>query len=210
MKTHTLSHVAVSVPPGTLTDEYRNEVLAFYGGLLGWREIDALRLPDRLTILVGHGCYLNLRERSDAMTSTGYEHFGVLVRSPEDLEQVWEELHTKYPDVNVEPESMTEGGHRTVPVLPPAPARSRDPVLPRRRPTLKVFARADDTYCRRSSQKPFQPTRVAPRARVQAAPLLGGRGARCRARARRPTARSPRPAPASGRRRFGADRSRPG
>ena len=113
MKTHTLSHVAVSVPPGTLTDDYRNEVLTFYGELLGWREIEDLRLPDRLTIAIGPACYLNLRERSDAMTATGYEHFGVLVRSPEDLDQVWDELHTKYPDVNVEPQSTTDGGHRT-------------------------------------------------------------------------------------------------
>ena len=35
-----LSHIAMSVSRGTLTDEYRAELLRFYGELLGWREID--------------------------------------------------------------------------------------------------------------------------------------------------------------------------
>jgi hypothetical protein len=114
MKTHSLSHVAMSVPPGTLTDAYREEVLDFYGALLGWREIDELRLPDRLTIAVGRGCYVNVRERAEAMTATGYEHFGVLVRSADDLDHVVHELRTKHPHITVAPQSTTEGGHRTI------------------------------------------------------------------------------------------------
>jgi catechol-2,3-dioxygenase len=114
MKTHSLSHVAMSVPPGTLTDAYRKEVLDFYGDLLGWREMEDLRLPDRLTIAVGRGCYVNVRERDDAMTATGYEHFGVLVRSADDLAHVTKELQTKHPDVAVTPQSTTEGGHHTI------------------------------------------------------------------------------------------------
>jgi hypothetical protein len=114
MKTHSLSHVAMSVPPGTLTDAYRKEVLEFYGELFGWREIEALRLPDRLTIAVGRSCYVNVRERADAMTATGYEHFGVLVRSAEDLEHVTNELRAKHPHITVAPQSTTEGGYRTI------------------------------------------------------------------------------------------------
>ncbi len=114
MKTQSLTHVAMSVPPGTLTDAYRKEVLDFYGELLGWREIESLRLPDRLTIAVGRGCYINVRERPDAMAVTGYEHFGVLLRSADDLESVLNELRTKHPQVTLPPESTTEGGHRTV------------------------------------------------------------------------------------------------
>src|ERR1700674_4226348 len=40
-----LNHVAMSVPSGTLTDNYRSELLEFYGGLFGWREMEAFRLP---------------------------------------------------------------------------------------------------------------------------------------------------------------------
>src|SRR3954454_1836383 len=70
MKTHSLSHVAMSVPPGTLTDAYRKEVLDFYGELFDWREMEELRLPDRLTLAVGSHFYVNLRERPNAATIT--------------------------------------------------------------------------------------------------------------------------------------------
>jgi hypothetical protein len=33
-----LSHVAMSVPEGTLTDEFRAELLGFYGRILGWTD----------------------------------------------------------------------------------------------------------------------------------------------------------------------------
>ena len=40
-----LTHVAMSVPEGTLTDAYRERLLEFYGRILGWREMEALRRP---------------------------------------------------------------------------------------------------------------------------------------------------------------------
>src|SRR4051812_1797441 len=52
-RSQALSHVAMSVPPGTLTDEWRAQVLDFYGEVFGWKEMDEFRLPDRLTISVG-------------------------------------------------------------------------------------------------------------------------------------------------------------
>ena len=85
-----LNHVAMSVPHGSQTDDFRADVNKFYGELLGWREIDALRLPDRMTITVGQGTYINVRERDDAMQATGYEHFGVVVSTAEELEEVRE------------------------------------------------------------------------------------------------------------------------
>src|SRR5918994_4983767 len=47
------SHVTMNVPEGTLTEEYRARLLEFYGRMLGWREMESLRLPDRLTVAVG-------------------------------------------------------------------------------------------------------------------------------------------------------------
>ena len=38
----TLNHVAMSVASGTLTDEWRAELLEFYGALFGWREIESI------------------------------------------------------------------------------------------------------------------------------------------------------------------------
>ena len=47
VKSKGLSHVAMSVAEGTLTEEYREELLGFYGDYFRWREIEQLRLPDR-------------------------------------------------------------------------------------------------------------------------------------------------------------------
>jgi hypothetical protein len=43
-----ISHVAMSVPVGTLTEEFRAEVLRFYGGFFGWsqRGVDRHELGD--------------------------------------------------------------------------------------------------------------------------------------------------------------------
>ena len=40
--------------------------------------MEDFRRPDRLTIAVGR-TYINVRERADAATYNGYEHFGVAV-----------------------------------------------------------------------------------------------------------------------------------
>lgn len=90
-----LTHVAMGVPIGTLTESYRSALLNFYGELLGWREIKRLRLPDRLTIFVGESAYINLREQPESIGGEKYEHFGVLVGSSEEVDDVWESLRDR-------------------------------------------------------------------------------------------------------------------
>jgi hypothetical protein len=101
-KSQHLSHVAMSVPPGTLTDEWRARVLDFYGELFGWREMDELRLPDRLTIAVGSS-YINVRERADAPAYNGYEHFGVVFPSADEVRQLWNAVSKSDAAVTLEP-----------------------------------------------------------------------------------------------------------
>lgn len=105
-----LTHVAMSVPGGTLTDAYRTRLLEFYGRILDWREMESLRLPDRLTIAVGRTSYINVRERPDSMTTHGYEHFGVLVPSAADLQELWADLAKEEGDVQLEPLSTSDNG----------------------------------------------------------------------------------------------------
>ncbi len=105
-----LTHVAMSVPDGALTDSYRARLLAFYGRILDWREMEALRRPDRLTVAVGPSSYINIRERSDSMVTHGYEHFGVSVRSAMDLQQLWAELANEAHDVQLEPLTTNDDG----------------------------------------------------------------------------------------------------
>jgi catechol 2,3-dioxygenase-like lactoylglutathione lyase family enzyme len=108
-----LSHVAMSVPEGTLTDEYRTELLAFYGRHFGWREVESLRRPDRLTISVGGRTYINVRERPESMSYLGYEHFGLMVESPEDADRVWASLDGDDRDVHLEPLGTGDDGYRS-------------------------------------------------------------------------------------------------
>ena len=105
-----LTHVAMSVPPGTLTPDYCDRLLGFYGRLLHWREMESLRRPDRLTVAVGRSSYINVRERPDAMVTHGYEHFGVLVASADDLRTLWRELDAEENDVDLEPLSTNDAG----------------------------------------------------------------------------------------------------
>jgi hypothetical protein len=100
----------MSVPEGTLTDEYREHLLEFYGGMLGWKEMEELRLPDRLTISIGGPAYLNLRERPDSMVTHGYEHFGLLVGSAAELRSLWDRLDAASEDVDLEPMTTSDRG----------------------------------------------------------------------------------------------------
>ena len=125
-----LNHVAMSVAPGTLTDEFRSELLAFYGDRLGWREMEELRLPDRLTVSVGPHSYLNVRERPDPMVCSGYEHFGIVVESTESAEALWHALDGDPRDVQLEPLSAGEDGYRSFRFRHLLPRTGRGAVLP--------------------------------------------------------------------------------
>jgi hypothetical protein len=105
-----LTHVAMSVPEGTLTEAYRARLLEFYGRMLGWSEMESLRRADRMTVAVGPLSYINIRERPDSMVTHGYEHFGVLVRSAEDLQQLWADLADESDDLQLEPLSTNDDG----------------------------------------------------------------------------------------------------
>ena len=111
-KQQVLSHVAMSVPAGTLTDDFRARVLDFYGRVFGWQEMESLRLPDRLTIAVG-ASYINVRERSDAPAYTGYEHFGVSFPTAQDLKGAWERANGDVGDVTLEPIAESADGFIT-------------------------------------------------------------------------------------------------
>ncbi|MDP9335372.1 MAG: VOC family protein [Actinomycetota bacterium] len=85
----------------------------FYGRLFGWREMEALRLPDRLSVSVGKHTYLNIRERSDPMICSGYEHFGIVVGSSAEAAQLWKLLDADPRDVCLEPLATGDDGFRS-------------------------------------------------------------------------------------------------
>jgi hypothetical protein len=99
----------MSVPVGTLTAEYRDRVLDFYGRVFGWSELDQFRLPDRLSIAVG-ASYINVRERADAPTYNGYEHFGVSFPTAGELKAAWQRAHDDTAGATLEPIDETADG----------------------------------------------------------------------------------------------------
>ena len=107
-----LSHVAMSVHPDAFTDEWREQVLTFYGEVFGWKEMDSLRLPDRMTIAVG-AQYINVRARDDAPAYNGYEHFGVVFDSEDELRKVWDTLSKHAAGIPLEPISESPDGFLT-------------------------------------------------------------------------------------------------
>jgi hypothetical protein len=111
MRTRGLTHVAMSVPVGTLTAAFRAELLGFYAEAFGWRELARLSTADRLTIAIGPGTYLNVREHETPMAAGAYEHFGVLVDSAEEVAR----LHEAVRHLGADPEPIEEPvpGHPT-------------------------------------------------------------------------------------------------
>ena len=105
MRTQGLTHVAMSVAPGTLTDEFCAEVLAFYGDVFGWQSMDRFRQSDRLTVAISPTAYFNLREREDYAT-IAYEHFGVMVDSRDELAALRDEVAARGVDVEDSPASQ--------------------------------------------------------------------------------------------------------
>lgn len=95
----------MSVPIGTLTPDFRSALLSFYSGVFGWREIRHLSTGDRLTIAIGRGSYINVREHERPMAARAYEHFGVLVHAEEDVHQLRAEIERlgAWPDPVEEP-----------------------------------------------------------------------------------------------------------
>ena len=103
----------MSVPVGTLTDEYRAALLQFYGELFGWTEIEALRLPERLSILVGPDNYINIRERDSPMVCSGYEHFGIVVESADQADALWDRLSGDHRELHLAPITKGDSGFRS-------------------------------------------------------------------------------------------------
>lgn len=105
-----ITHVAMSVPVGGLSEDRRVAIIDFYGRIFGWREMVSLRLPDRLTISVGPSDYINIRERADPMECSGYEHFGLAVTSAERVHSLWNELARREDGIQVDPIETFQDG----------------------------------------------------------------------------------------------------
>jgi hypothetical protein len=112
------NHMELTVPRGTLTVEFREELDAFYGSVFGWNGLD--------TDVVGQLCHLLmpdpdqfilLAESDTPISSPGYDHLGLLQDSRDEVDRLLEECERyaekddrvkiiryadlKYPDLTV-------------------------------------------------------------------------------------------------------------
>lgn len=86
------NHMELSFPKGTLTQQFRDEVDAFYSDVLGWRAIDTEVVGQLCHLLQpDDGQFILLAEGKDPMSSPGYDHLGLLMETREEVDQVLEE-----------------------------------------------------------------------------------------------------------------------
>jgi hypothetical protein len=85
------NHMELTFARGVLTDEFREEVDAFYGSVFGWRTLD--------TEVVGQKCHLLmpdddqfilLAESDKPMSSPGFDHLGLLQDTREEVDGLLE------------------------------------------------------------------------------------------------------------------------
>jgi hypothetical protein len=84
---HRFSHLAITVEPDQIKGSEREELLKFYGALLGWVENRSLSIPGKRIFLRAPSDtqYITIRSAEKPMQTSGYEQLGVLMESEEEL-----------------------------------------------------------------------------------------------------------------------------
>ena len=83
------NHMELSFPKGTLTQQFRDEVDAFYADVLGWRAIDTEVIGQSCHLLQpDDGQFILLAEGKDPMSSPGYDHLGLLLETREEVDEI--------------------------------------------------------------------------------------------------------------------------
>ena len=83
------NHMELSFAKGTLTQQFRDEVDAFYSDVLGWRAIDTEVIGQLCHLLQpDDGQFILLAEGKDPMSSPGYDHLGLLMETREEVDAI--------------------------------------------------------------------------------------------------------------------------
>ena len=84
------NHMELTFPRGTLTDEFKADVDAFYGDVFGWRFLDT-----KVVGQLGHLCqigeqgdFILLLESDEPMQSPGYDHLGFLMETRQEVDDL--------------------------------------------------------------------------------------------------------------------------
>jgi hypothetical protein len=74
------NHMELTFPRGTLTQDFREEIDAFYGSVFGWAGVDTEVVGQLCHILLSEEAqqFILLAESDKPMQSPGYDHLGLL------------------------------------------------------------------------------------------------------------------------------------
>src|SRR5262245_23590320 len=85
------NHMELTLPKGTITDEFRADLESFYGGVIGWeiKQTKVLDL-DATLLLPDDGQFILVAEATKHMDSPGLDHLGLLLDSREEVDEMLE------------------------------------------------------------------------------------------------------------------------
>src|SRR5258707_8703104 len=84
------NHMELTFARGTLTQEVRDDVDAFYGDVFGWRFLDTEVVGQlaHLCQMGDQGDFILLAEGDQPMSSPGYDHLGILLDSASEVDDI--------------------------------------------------------------------------------------------------------------------------
>jgi hypothetical protein len=83
------NHMELTFPVGTLTNEFKEEIDAFYGSIFGWSAVDAEVVGQLCHILMPDPeQFILLAESNKPMSSPGYDHLGLLQDTREEVDDL--------------------------------------------------------------------------------------------------------------------------
>jgi hypothetical protein len=86
------NHMELTFARGTLTDEFRDEVDAFYGSVFGWKSTDTEIVGQRCHLLLPDpDQFILLAESGKPMSSPGFDHLGLLQDTRREVDDLLED-----------------------------------------------------------------------------------------------------------------------
>ena len=83
------NHMELTFPVGTLTEQFREEVDAFYSSVFGWGALDTEVVGQSCHLLMPDpGQFILLAESDRPMSSPGYDHLGLLQDTRQEVDDL--------------------------------------------------------------------------------------------------------------------------
>jgi hypothetical protein len=86
------NHMELTVPRGSFDEGLREELKAFYGGVLGWEMLDVQIVGgDQLLMRPDEGQFILVAEHDRFMQAPGYDHLGLLCDTRDEVDEILEQ-----------------------------------------------------------------------------------------------------------------------